>query len=172
MPLSFRVRDAEAVDRRVLEEMLYEAVHWDPQVPRPAWGATMRRPDVARYIEGFPRGGDAGVVAVAKSGYCIGAAWYRLFSSAEPSYGFVDEATPELAIGVVRPYRGRGVGSALLEALLRRAAAEGHASLSLSVAEDNPALGLYRRFGFVEVGRQGGAVTMSARTQRPGLDSP
>ena len=64
--------------------------------------------------------GDTAVIALV-DGFPVGAAWYRLFKAATPGYGFVDEQTPELAIAVVPNARGKGVGSALLDALLERA---------------------------------------------------
>lgn len=45
--------------------------------------------------------------------------------------------------------RNQGLGRALLEAVMREAAAAGRA-VTLSVAQDNPAARLYRRLGFVE----------------------
>ena len=69
-----------------------------------------------------------------------------------PGYGFVDEQTPELAIAVVPNARGKGVGSALLEALLERARSEGYPSLSLSVDRLNKgAIALYEQHGFQRV---------------------
>ncbi|MGH8896543.1 MAG: GNAT family N-acetyltransferase [Egibacteraceae bacterium] len=43
--------------------------------------------------------------------------------------------------------RGRGIGTRLLVALLRRAGAA-HSAITLSVRTDNPALRLYERLGF------------------------
>ena len=40
--------------------------------------------------------------------------------------------------------------------------AAGYPSLSLSVDEGNPAIGLYEKYGFREVSRSGGNVTMRA----------
>jgi GNAT superfamily N-acetyltransferase len=85
----------------------------------------------------------------------VGAAWYRLFGAQEDSYGFVDEKTPEVTIGVEPGHRGGGIGRALLEALARSARAHGYSTLSLSVEEENPALRLYERVGF-ERRSQGG----------------
>ena len=74
----------------------------------------------------------------------------------------MDEQTPELSIAVVPGRRGRGYGDELLTALLERARKSGFDRLSLSVEPDNPALHLYQRHGFAQVGEKGGSLTMVA----------
>ena len=62
-----------------------------------------------------------------------------------------------LTIGVLPDGRRRGQGAALLDAARRRAARHGAEALYLEVAADNgPALALYRRGGFRQVGRRTG----------------
>ena len=79
---------------------------------------------------------------------------------ADPGYGFVDATVPELGMGVVREWRGRGVGTLLLAALVEVAREQGVEALSLSVEADNSARRLYERFGFRTVGEVGGSLTM------------
>jgi [ribosomal protein S18]-alanine N-acetyltransferase len=58
-----------------------------------------------------------------------------------------------LTIAVAQEYWGRGIGSALLGALIAAAAERGCAEVLLEVREDNPrARGLYLRRGFEEIG--------------------
>jgi ribosomal protein S18 acetylase RimI-like enzyme len=66
-----------------------------------------------------------------------------------PSVGFVD-------LVVVDPdARGRGLGEVLMLAAMRRLAERGVTSFELGVAGGNaPAVGLYRKLGFVERGRK------------------
>jgi GNAT superfamily N-acetyltransferase len=90
--------------------------------------------------------------------------WWRYFSAEEPGYGFVSEDVPEVGIGVVAGRRGEGIGRALLNALL--AVAPG--ALSLSVDDGNPAVELYRKSGFVPVGRVGNSTTMLRDARRRG----
>jgi ribosomal protein S18 acetylase RimI-like enzyme len=90
----------------------------------------------------------------------IGAAWYRLFTAADPGFGFVDERSPELGIAVGPLHRRTGVGTALLEALIERARTEGYPALSLSVAPSNRSRMMYERAGFERVGENHGAWTM------------
>ena len=61
----------------------------------------------------------------------------------------------EIGMAVAREWRGRGVGSALLEAAIEWARNEGLHKLSLGVFAHNArAIALYRKFGFVEEGRR------------------
>jgi ribosomal protein S18 acetylase RimI-like enzyme len=114
-------------------------------------------PAISLYLEGWGRPGDAGVVALDPvDGRRIGAAWYRLMTPERPGYGFVDSSTPEIAIGVVADRRGRGVGGALLPAIMDVARAEGFDAVSLSVRQNNTAaVRLYERNGFVRVAEIG-----------------
>lgn len=57
------------------------------------------------------------------------------------------------SIAVERGSRGAGIGTALLEALLEWAKEAGYRTLHLEARAGNvPALSLYRRFGFAQVG--------------------
>ena len=61
----------------------------------------------------------------------------------------------ELGMAVARDWRGRGVGSALVEAGIAWARERGLHKLSLGVfAHNDAAIALYRKFGFVEEGRR------------------
>jgi ribosomal protein S18 acetylase RimI-like enzyme len=117
---------------------------------------------LSRYVEGWGRQGDTALIEIERF-RPVGAAWYRLFGERRPGYGFVDEQTPELTIAIVPSCRGKGYGRELLEELLAQARADGFEAVSLSVEPDNPALHLYERHGFVEVGERGGALVMRAQ---------
>lgn len=120
-------------------------------------------PGIAPYLAGWGRPGDSGVVAAVED-TPVGAAWFRLYEVENPGYGFVAADNPELSIGVKAAWRGRGVGRALLDALVATARAEGHDALSLSVDRRNtPALALYRSTGFREVGGSAENPTMLLR---------
>jgi GNAT superfamily N-acetyltransferase len=99
------------------------------------------------YHENWGRHGDVGFLAEIGE-RPVGAVWYRLFTEGRHGDGFVDEATPELAIAVVDGYRGRGIGGALLERIHAEAESQGLSRIALSVEADNPAKELYRRSGY------------------------
>jgi ribosomal protein S18 acetylase RimI-like enzyme len=123
----------------------------------------LSKPELARYLEGWGRQGDTAALAVdLDGGRRLGAAWYRLMTSEEPGYGYVDDQTPEIALAVVPDHRGRGVGGALLRELREAARSQGYNALSLSVEKGNPALGLYERNGFVKLFETEDAWTMRA----------
>jgi ribosomal protein S18 acetylase RimI-like enzyme len=156
-----RLRRAVPSDLRFLAEIGWYAAHWRPGAEPPPDEDVLRAEDrLGRYLAGWGRPGDGGVVADDERGALIGAAWYRLFSADEPGYGFVSESIPELSIGDRPAFRGAGVGTALLTALVRLAREEGHRALSLSVEPDNRARALYQRAGFRRVGSERGAWTM------------
>jgi [ribosomal protein S18]-alanine N-acetyltransferase len=146
-------------DARFLREMLYEAAAWRPGYTRP-FAEVLSDPALSRYVEGWGRAGDVGLIAEDEAGARVGAAWYRLFTDDEHGYGFLSPSIPEITIGVSRAVRGRGIGTTLLAALIECARQSGHPALSLSVEEDNPAVRLYERLGFLRVGQVANAWTM------------
>jgi ribosomal protein S18 acetylase RimI-like enzyme len=151
------VRRGGPQDVRFLRDMLHHAYYWKERAPDSGPGP------VALYVKAWGRRGDTVVIAV-HDGFPVGAAWFRLFTAEQPGYGYVDEGTPELAIAVVPSARGRGVGSALLEALLAQAREAGHEAISLSVDRLNEgAIRLYEQHGFERVGETDDSVTMRAR---------
>jgi len=151
------LRRGGAQDIRFLRDMLHHAYYWKERDPDVGPGP------VALYVKAWGRRGDTAVIAL-ESSFPIGASWFRLFPAAKPGYGFVDAATPELAIAVVPSARGKGVGALLLDALLVRARDGGHEAISLSVDSKNSgAIDLYERHGFAPVRETGGTLTMLAR---------
>jgi len=152
-------RRATAADAPFLQQMLAVAADWRPDTPVRSVAELLAAPELAHYVADWPRAGDLGWVAV-DGAAAVGAAWWRLFTERDPGYGFIDERTPELSIGVVQRARGRGVGTLLMQALIAEAERLALPALSLSVEPDNPAASLYERLGFAPVHRVGGSITM------------
>ena len=103
--------------------MLRHAYYWRWEEPE------LRDLPVSRYVEGWGRPGDRALILI-EGFQPVGAAWYRLFSEAQPGYGFVDEQTPELTIAVVPSRRGRGYGAELLTSLLAQAREDGYGAVA------------------------------------------
>ncbi len=150
---SITIRTATAADVPFLWEMLFESAFTTDEA-RAAWRADPQRPpELVKYLDGWGRPGDAGVVAQDGDGAAVGAAWYRLFDAADRGDGVLARSdVSELAIAVEPEHRGRGIGGELLTSLAQRAKDGGYARLMLSVDPQNaPALRLYERVGFVYV---------------------
>ena len=147
-------RRATAADLPFMEEVFVITADWNPENIK---GAAFWRtdPTFQQYIGGFPRETDLGFIAE-REGQDVGAVWSRYFTAAQPGYGYVADDIPEIGIGVVEGRRGEGIGRALLNVMLAASTTD----LSLSVEDGNPAEELYRKSGFVPVGRFGNATTM------------
>jgi ribosomal protein S18 acetylase RimI-like enzyme len=169
--MQFRIREALASDEPFLREMLYQSLHV-PEGCAPFDRQILEHPDIAKYVEGWGQPGDLGFIALeANNGEAIAAAWVRLFAEAEPGYGYVDSAIPELSIAVLPEYRNRGIGSALIRHLFTHAQAICSA-ISLSVSLDNPARRLYERLGFEQVRQDATSVTMLKQLSNDGIVRP
>jgi ribosomal protein S18 acetylase RimI-like enzyme len=139
--------------------MLYQGLYVAPGEPELPI-STIHLPEVARYVENWGRPHDSGKVAILDdSKLCIGVAWLRLFGGAKPGFGYIDDETPELSIAVYAEYRGRGIGTRLLNLLLHEAS-RSYRAVSLSVCDGNRAIHLYERAGFEVVRKSGDALVM------------
>ncbi len=146
---AFSVRAATPDDEPFLWRMLLIASHAADD-PERTVASLAADPTLARYVEGWGRPGDRGVVAVDGAG-AVGAAWLRLLVGDEQSsVAFVDAETPEIAVAVEPGREGLGIGSALLRRLIETVTPH-HPRVTLNVRADNPAVRLYERLGFVAV---------------------
>ncbi len=139
MPVAqFTVRPAAASDARAMAE-LFAAVAGERT------GIATEPPvDIGERATQFSRTAAGSVVAVA--GYQI----VGMLHVEASRHGF-----GELGMLVDRDWRGRGVGSALVQEAISRARGQGLHKLCLEVFMHNTAaIALYRKFGFVEEGRR------------------
>jgi [ribosomal protein S18]-alanine N-acetyltransferase len=134
----FTVRPAEAGDARAMAE-LFAAVAGERT------GIATEPPvNIDERAAQFARTADGSVVAVA-DGQIVG-----MLHIEASRYGF-----GELGMLVDRDWRGRGVGSALVQSAISRARGQGLHKLCLEVfAHNTAAIALYRKSGFVEEGRR------------------
>lgn len=142
-----------------LEEMLYEALYVrDGEAPLPR--SIVKDPALQKYIElwGSQENDMAIVVEMEKN--LVGAIWGRTFPAENPGWGFVAEDIPEISMAVKAEYRGKGIGSKLLEAIAEAYRKQGIISISLSVDQENRAKDLYLRHNYKIVSTEETAFTM------------
>ena len=147
--MDYVIRHMRLAEHPLLERFLYEAIY----VPEGYTGAVPYSviyddPKCRAAFEGFGmRSDDLALVAEAE-GKVVGACWVRTTDE----YGHMDDETPSFSLSVLKPYRGRGIGSALMGRLINELREAGYRRTSLSVQKENPALHLYERLGFRIVG--------------------
>lgn len=108
-----------------------------------------------------PRYGEAWTTSQCMGMLALPGAWLTVASIGGEDAGFalsrsiLDDA--ELLLLATRPrFRGRGVGGALVRAVLAEAKARGVVDLHLEVRAGNDAVRLYTREGFAKVGERRG----------------
>ena len=140
--------------------MLYEAVFWRAAVNKPSFEEGLAYPDVSKSLADWgERDGDTAVVATINS-IPVGASWVRFWTDDNFIYGYIDETTPVLVIGVHCDYRHQGIGNKMIGWLIDYASKHAIQRISLSVSKDNYAINLYKQQGFLEYADNGDAFLM------------
>ncbi|MCR5794619.1 MAG: GNAT family N-acetyltransferase [Solobacterium sp.] len=138
-----RLRRLEAGETDLLKEFVYEAIFIPEGAEAPPREIT-DRPELKLYYADFGAGrADCGIVAE-DDGRPVGAAWARIMQD----YGHVDGDTPSLAIALYKDYRGQGIGTRMLEAMLQLLREKGFERVSLAVWKENYAVRIYEKAGF------------------------
>lgn len=143
------IRKIKPNEYSFLEDMLYEAI-FVPMGSQPFPIDIIKDPNLIRYIDDFGKKDDYCLIAECEN-TLIGAIWIRLFSKENKGYGYVDNSTPELSIALDKNHRGTGIGTRLLNQMLKIMIYKGYAQVSLSVDEKNKAFQLYKKHGFTIV---------------------
>ena len=153
------IRTGNENDLPFLKQMLFEAFFWSPDYPRSELQEFLQQPEFRKLLSEWGRPGDKAVIAE-EDDMPLGAAWYRFWTEENHFYGFVDTETPELGIAVRTNHRSKGVGRALIRALINAARDQGIQAISLSVDPSNFARQLYESEGFVKSGESSTSWTM------------
>jgi ribosomal protein S18 acetylase RimI-like enzyme len=145
---NLEIRQILKEEYSVLEDFLYHAIFLPPGV-EPLPRAIIFEPEIFVYIKDFG-GKDDCCVAAEHDGQIVGAAWTRII----PAYGHIDNKTPELAISVLPSWRGKGIGSKMMQSLFELLRERGYRQTSLSVQKENPAVRFYKRLGYEITGER------------------
>ena len=146
--MKYALRPMAKSEYPLLEQFIYEAI-FIPDGAKAPDKSIIRTPEIQVYIEGFgAKRDDFCIIAAAENGELAGAAWVRIMND----YGHVDDETPSLAISLRKPYRGFGIGTAMLQELLAALKAKGYKKTSLAVQKANYAVKMYEKLGYEIVG--------------------
>lgn len=144
------IRPMREEEQYLLSEFLYEAIYQrNPDAPVPR--TIIQEPEIQIFIREFNKADDCCLAAEINK-KIVGAVWTRILSGPVKGFGHVDEQTPEFAISLYPEYRGRGIGSRLMNSMLYLLKEKGYKQASLAVQKDNYALGMYQKAGFQIVG--------------------
>lgn len=141
--MNYTIRKMKESEYRLLSNFLYEAIYIPAGIEAPP-KEIIHEPELQLYIEGFGRGAADHALVAEADGQIAGAVWVRIMND----YGHVDDETPSLAISLYKEYRGMGIGTAMMEELLRLLKKEGYKKVSLAVQKANYALRMYEKAGF------------------------
>jgi GNAT superfamily N-acetyltransferase len=154
-----RLRPVTDDDRALLRAACLVNMNWVE--PRFSLQDLDDRPELAHYYSAYDASRDFGLAAVDDDDDAVTAvAWVVFLPADDPGYGFVADGVPELSITAFDGHRGRGLGAAVLDAVIDEARRRALVGISLSVEDGNRARHLYERAGFRVVGRNGNADTM------------
>ena len=141
--MNYTIRELSINERDVLETFLYHAIYI-PEGINPPPLKIIKQPELQVYIKGFgEQEGDICFVAECDS-KIVGAVWVRIMND----YGHISDDFPSLAISLLPEYRGKGIGTALMQSMLKTVREQGHKGVSLSVQKQNYAAKMYQKLGF------------------------
>lgn len=127
----------------LLQDFLYEAI-FVPQGMQAPPKSILQEPDLQVYVSDFGTYKDDIALSVKVNDIIVGAVWVRIMMD----YGHVYADTPSLAISLLKEYRGKGIGMAMMKQMLRILKKRGYAQVSLSVQKENFAVRMYQKLGF------------------------
>ena len=142
----------------LLNEFLYQAI-FIPEGVEPPPFEIVERPELRLYTDYFGSSKHDRAYVAVSGDRVIGAAWARIMND----YGHIDDDTPSLAVSLYPDYRGHGIGTRLMRALLDDLKEAGYAQISLAVQKENYAVKMYRKLGFEAVGENSEEYIMLCR---------
>ena len=135
-------REIKPEEYYLLEDFLYEAIFIPKGYNKPSRDIINNK-ELQVYIKDFGKKDDNCIVALIDN-KIVGACWTRIMND----YGHIDDSIPSLAISLYEEYRGKGIGTKLIEEMLKLLKEKMHKKVSLSVQKENYAVNMYKKTGF------------------------
>ena len=118
----YEIRDLRSDEYPLLKDFLYEAIFvpadFEGEVPR---SIIFDDPMCKASFEDFGSREDNIALVATLGDNPIGACWVRTTNE----YGHIDDRTPSFSISLYEPYRGNGIGTALMTAMLEELRSRG-----------------------------------------------
>lgn len=141
--MEYTIREMTAAEYPLLNDFLYEAL-FIPDGIAPPLKNIIASPELQIYVECFGELKDDFALVAEVERKIIGAVWVRIIDD----YGHINDQTPSLAISLYKEYRGQGIGTDMMRAMLSLLKAHDYKGVSLSVQKANYAVEMYRKVGF------------------------
>lgn len=141
--MKYFIREMTPSEYPLLDDFLYEAI-FQPDETNLLPKTIIQNPELQVYIQAFGQQKDDYCLCAESDGKIVGAVWVRNIKG----YGSIDDTTPEFAISLYKEYRGHGIGTALMKAMLAYLKEAGYEKTSLAVQKANYALKMYQKVGF------------------------
>ncbi|MEG0663518.1 MAG: GNAT family N-acetyltransferase [Clostridia bacterium] len=142
----------------LLTEFLYEAI-FQRDTKNLAPRIIIQEPSLWIYIDEFGTKKDDYCLVAEVDKKIVGAVWVRCIKA----FGHISETVPEFAISVYPQYRGKNIGTKLMEAMLKLLKSKGYVLTSLAVQKDNYAVKMYKQVGFEIINENEDEYIMTCR---------
>lgn len=141
--MNYTIRKIRADEYHLLDDFIYEAI-FIPEGVEPPPKSIINQPDLQVYIRNFGKEKDDICFVAEADGKVVGAVWVRDMKD----YGHIADGVPSFAISLHQEYRNFGIGTKLMETMLRELKDRGYDKTSLAVQKANYAVRMYRNVGF------------------------
>ncbi len=137
------IRELKENEYKILDDFLYEAIFIPKGMKKPP-REIINNEELQVYVKDFGNYKDDNCIIAELNNKIIGACWTRIMND----YGHIDDNTPSFAISLYEEYRGKGIGTKLIETMLKLLKNKGYKKTSLAVQKDNYAVKMYKKVGF------------------------
>ncbi len=137
------IREITKNEYKLLEDFLYEAIFIPKGAEKPE-KEIIKNEELQVYIKDFGTDRNDNCLVAEYDNKIVGVCWTRIMND----YGHIDNDTPSFAISLYEEYRGKGIGTKLMKAMLKLLKDKGYKKASLSVQKNNYAVKMYKNVGF------------------------
>ena len=140
---NLNIRELKENEYKILDNFLYEAIFIPKGTKKPP-REIINNEELQVYVKDFGNYKDDNCIVAELNNRIVGACWTRIMND----YGHIDDNTPSFAISLYEEYRGKGIGTKLMETMLKLLKDKGYKKASLAVQKNNYALKMYKKVGF------------------------